>query len=57
MSEKFIIEPKAAPRVTTFVRLAPATIARLNELEKHTGVKRAEIIQQALNFALERLEL
>ena len=57
MTDKFVISPKAAPRTAFYLRLRPDTLEKLNQLEKKTTVRRAEIIQQALDYALERLEL
>ena len=55
--ENFVIVPRQPARETFYVKLRPATLERLNELEKLTAVRRAEIVQQALDYALERLEL
>lgn len=58
MSEApFIIKDKIPPRESFYLRLNPNTLERLNELEKTTGVRRAEIIQQCVDYALERLKL
>ena len=55
--EKFVITQKEAAREPLYVRLKPQTIEKLNDLQKATGVNRADIIQQALEFALDRLEI
>lgn len=58
MAEKpFLIKRREPARQTLFVRLHPQTIERLDNLANNTGVKRGDIIQQALEYALERLEV
>jgi len=57
MAKAFTIKARDAARESLYVRLAPTMIDRLNALQKDTGVNRADIIQQALEYALEHLEV
>ena len=56
-NDPFIIMPREAARTPMYLRLHPDTIKRLKVLENNTGINKAEIVQQALDFALERLSL
>ena len=57
MKEKFVIKARDDARVPMYMRLHPDLIKRLNTLAKNTGVSRADIIQQGLEFALMHLEV
>ena len=57
MKERFVIKQRDAAREPLYVRLSPDLIERLDRLAKNTGVNRADIIQQGLEFALEHLEV
>lgn len=58
MSEKpFVIKARKAAREPLYMRLAPETIKQLADLEKETGVNRSEIVQQAIDYAIKRLEI
>jgi len=57
MSEKFVLTRQTPAKEPLYVRLSPDLIERLNRTAKNTGINRAEIIQQALEYALERLEV
>ena len=49
--------PEKPVTVSLYLRLTPQMIKRLDNIEKNTGVNRADIIQQALEYALARLEV
>jgi len=53
----FVIKARDAAREPLYVRITPDMIERLNNLQRNTGINRSDIIQQALEYALEHLEV
>jgi len=53
----FTLTPRKTARVSMFMRLSPDLIKRLNNLQKNTGINKSDIIEQALEYALGRLEV
>lgn len=50
-----VLEQKQARLIPMYVRLRSDTVRRLKELEQETEIKKAEIVQQCVDFALERI--
>lgn len=54
-SDFLVLEQKQARLIPMYVRLRSDTVKRLLELERKTGIKKAEIAQQCIDFALDRI--
>ena len=55
--EKFIITPKEDKSVTMTIRIDRAIQERYNDLSARTNRSRNELINMALQFALEHMEI
>ncbi len=55
--EKFIITPKEDKSVTMTIRIDRAVQERYNDLSARTNRSRNELINMALQFALEHMEI
>lgn len=56
MDKKFIVTPKTERSVTVTVRIEMESYQKLEELVIKSGRSRNELINKALQFALENLE-
>ncbi len=57
MENRFIITPKTERSVTITVRIGSDINARLEEVAAKTGRSRNELINMALRFAVDNMEL
>ncbi len=56
MSNKFIVRPKGESSVNITVRMKKSIQERFDELATDSGHSRNELLNQALEFALDNLE-
>lgn len=57
--EKFVLQkekPKNKKRLSTTVSLSPHCFIKVEKLKEETGLPMARIIEQCVDFALDRLE-